>query len=1663
INLWYENDSHVIYPQTIQYGGTASEGHRFEVSFTWEDRAAEDQAVSSLNGFPAKLKRRLKRVEVRYPIGGRRVRWYGFNYATDRQARQTFLSAVTLYDDNDRALSRADGLPASTTFAYHQATPSNDRFGFAVVPQSLARPKLRAPHNGDGAHSDILRWRDRDDGQRRDVLDMNGDGFPDLVDAWPIHDRADGCSSSTAPAAWDVYLGSPSGFASHPISWSVPYQGLMCDVRRNLDTHTDLLTVDLTGDGIPDFVDARSTPWQIYPGTPHATAAGWGFGPAQPWPAALVHAQESQLNVEIGNAGSNNDWHGSASVQDLIDLNGDGLLDLVRAPGADGSGAWRVWLNTGSGFGDEQSYVAGSNVLAFNADDGGQVAGTFDINGDSLPDFVLSQHASSGTYSGAWTVVVNTGRAINQDEQWPVPAVGSWRYIRKNQGDPVDTVRDFFDINGDGLPDIVDTSGWTSSHPKWQVFLNRGAGFNQQALEWDAPSFRIRCGSPGGGGISADTFDVDGDGLVDYVDYGDPYAIYHSADGAWKATCDGLGCLTGIAPGAGENAVGGRVDLLEQLENGVGGSIALSYRPSSQWDNTDADGVPRLPMVLWTVSRIQRDDGLCSADGCLTGGIHSTSASFSYAYGRYDAEAREMRGFRTVRQTDAAGVEQTTTFHQDAARAGKVESSQAAFAAQRDSWECVDPLSQQGQSCPDILDNGARRWVRLRQSDHYDYGDTGSYKHAWVQNLSWDAAGNVTQVRKSGDGVTAPIDTITRFVELGTIADKPGRVRVEVGGTTLQEEFLDYDEHGNLMMSRKWLDQATPGMPVGAACPETPRAGAGTCVATYMGYDSYGNLTSVMDPNGAWTVTTYDHESKIYPLEVTDAAGHVVQTTYDPGCGTLLRKTNRYKVGQSASAQPYSENTYDTFCRLLTVAAPHPGSNTPVVSRALSHLPGAPGTPSEILQVSLIGGDATQPASWLWNQQRQFFDAFGRALQVQHTAVVDGAPTMVTSGAVELDARGNPAVRYGAFESSSGFQSAPPSSAGQVTYAYDAANRVTSITNPDGTKRSMATPLAWQSVSYDECFAAKTCRGEKTIDNRDAFGRVVEHLVYRGSALATRTSNIYDGLGRLLMTKQGKASSHAADNTAVVTTFDSLGRKIRVVDPDSGTNKAGTWTYGYDLNGNLLYQDDPKGQGDSPPSPQHVQYAYDNLNRVIRKTTVGSDAYCDLSTAPCAAKVIDRVDFTYDEPASSACSASCASGNCSLGNITAATELNGNLTRFCRDVRGRQTRVESVTVVDGRTLSTDTQYTYDIADHLRTLRYPDGELVTHSYDAGGRLQSVDGQDSAGHAAVAYVLDMQYDRFGRLRHIAHGNDTNDTLSYWGAEKSFRLQQITSVSLVPLQNLRYDEYQPNGMLARVTDVLHGVGNGDPLSNSASFVYDGIGQLSSVRDNATVAGSYKTDDKLGNLRLKNRVRLSYKRNHPHQPVRVGSRHTAYDGNGNQIVGHDGTRQYRYTAEDRLERVDLGDGRNVRFAYDYTGARVGMIRSDISGEQVTRYVADLIEVTPQYLTKHYYAGDLHIASQRVATPPTLLAQITPPVQWASVGSVWPIALRSDVHNGVAVVAILTFLALSMLPGRRRAVVGLRVRHGSTLALVIVYFAFTLGGPCEAGRADAQSPDETL
>src|SRR5690606_12195697 len=83
----------------------------------------------------------------------------------------------------------------------------------------------------------------------------------------------------------------------------------------------------------------------------------------------------------------------------------------------------------------------------------------------------------------------------------------------------------------------------------------------------------------------------------------------------------------------------------------------------------------------------------------------------------------------------------------------------------------------------------------------------------------------------------------------------------------------------------------------------------------------------------------------------------------------------------------------------------------------------------------------------------------------------------------------------------------------------------------------------------------------------------------------------YDAMGRLTDVFQN-------DILLKHMKYDSLGRKYWMVDQNSGSDDVGPavgiWRYHHDPAGNLIVQDDPEDD-------QHIQFVYDDLNRLVKK------------------------------------------------------------------------------------------------------------------------------------------------------------------------------------------------------------------------------------------------------------------------------------------------------------------------------------------------------------------------------------------------------------------------------------------------------------------------------
>ena len=179
----------------------------------------------------------------------------------------------------------------------------------------------------------------------------------------------------------------------------------------------------------------------------------------------------------------------------VADVNGDGLLDIVKTEQNGGSATWKVLPHTGSSWSTTwQLWVNNAPIDAYLAHTQVRLV---DVTGDSLPDIVKGA-------SGNWKVFRNTGTRWNTTgEVWVSQRLPS----EVNLEHPRITL---VDVTGDTLPDIVRT--WWNGQQQWEIYRNTGSTWNTAAEVWSFSAIGQGLDDP-----AMRVMDVTGDGLADLV------------------------------------------------------------------------------------------------------------------------------------------------------------------------------------------------------------------------------------------------------------------------------------------------------------------------------------------------------------------------------------------------------------------------------------------------------------------------------------------------------------------------------------------------------------------------------------------------------------------------------------------------------------------------------------------------------------------------------------------------------------------------------------------------------------------------------------------------------------------------------------------------------------------------------------------------------------------------------------------------------------------------------------------------------------------------------------------------------------------------------------------------------------------------------------------
>ena len=387
---------------------------------------------------------------------------------------------------------------------------------------------------------------------------------------------------------------------------------------------------------------------------------------------------------------------------------------------------------------------------------------------------------------------------------------------------------------------------------------------------------------------------------------------------------------------------------------------------------------------------------------------------------------------------------------------------------------------------------------------------------------------------------------------------------------------------------------------------------------TRFGYDTAGDLTSIVDPAGVATTVGYssDGQAKVTSFD-QDSSGIAATTTYDytssPG-NTLLHDPD--------SGAPYNHapTTYgiDGFGRVIKTTDPmgnsrntkwNPSSNVTSSMDANSQITTFGYDANNNLTNAAIPTGAS--ASATYNGPQAYQPDTSNDAQGNHNAYTydqSGNPTGATTT--------NPQNNQPPVTTSATYNPTNPTCGGKpgeqctskdgngntTTYAYDSTGNLTTSTPPAGG--------ALKASTYTTNGSGKTAtvtdgNGQTTTSIDDAFGRLAKitvgtSTVAYGYDPDGRTTSRTDPSGTTTygLDHLGRQTSEQLSNepVALSATYDPAGNTLTYAD------QTGTVTYAYNADNKIISAADPGGSCTTNPTTLCTTFGYDN-NGTRNKTT----------------------------------------------------------------------------------------------------------------------------------------------------------------------------------------------------------------------------------------------------------------------------------------------------------------------------------------------------------------------------------------------------------------------------------------------------------------------------
>ena len=1165
-----------------------------------------------------------------------------------------------------------------------------------------------------------------------------------------------------------------------------------------------------------------------------------------------------------------------------------------------------------------------------------------DFNGDGLPDMITEgsiRYNLGRTFADAQPNYVD-GTETSHYSTWGaglgtcINVLGPADISFGVNGTKTTSVSDvmFIDVNGDGLPDKLSKN----DDDEVSVEINTGSGFLSASQMGNGEIGKTRATSASLYGNFAVKIPIH----IWFLKFTLTPSVKHSESSGVSTVHSSLQDIDGdglpdLIYSDNENSLQVRRNLTGRTNMLKTVTLPMGGHIGIGYEQTTPSYDH--PGRKWVMASVE------TTGGYEENGVTTTMNTFEYGGGYRDRRERDFYGFKTVRTNQISN----TLPDREGQGGSLYRYSIQTYGNNRD-YHMHDLVTSEALYDADgrKLQEATYEYDLRKVSDevrfpaltavvqtNYDE-TTGAAMSTKVEN-DYDDYGNLIVCNETATDYELDADIKYHKNEAKHIVSIPSEITVKSAGTVYRQRSTEINDKGDITQ---------------ISFPLPDREGQGGSPLYTIDYDQYGNILCLTKPENhrgqrMWHKYTYDDKYHSLVTRVEDAYGYSSSTEYD-----ALWNAPKTTTDLNGEKMEYE---YDDLGRPTVIRAPYEIESGQPFTIKYEYDP--ENRSAHTIHYSEDGNIDTYT----------FCDSLGRAVQTKRTGVVWNASAKqnekvsIVSGREQVDAFGRKVATYYSVTEPLSEIAKYSRAIGkpQATTEYDTHDRTVSVTLADGAK----TTNAYAVTQHD---------GEPMLETRvtDALGRQSEsytdekgrnrETVQHADGEDVRVSYDYDPVGQV-------TTVHHPNGTQTTYTYDMLGRKLSVKHPD-----AGEVVCTYDPAGNMLTKLTAElKRSISENAPITYTYDYERLSEVLYPENL-----------------FNRVTYTYGTT---------GDGYGRAGRLSLVEDASGGEAYYYGRMGEVTKTVRTVmaSVADIRTYVYGA--TYDSWNRVRTMTYPDGEVVTYHYDEAGQVESLTSNKQGNESTI--VEQIGYDKDGHTVYTKLGNGTETEYAYDDVRQ--RLQEMNlTVSGSDIMRNKYHYDAVDNILGINNDVTPTSSTKLGGASSHTYQYDKLNRLISASGNAKDA-SYTLNMAYNVMSMPlskeqttegSKTAQSYHNyykyedsDHPSAPSQIGHEHYTYDANGNPTrVENDSTAAVRemYWDEDNRLMVLSDNGKTSRYTYNHAGERAVKSHGSMEGvyingapqgitfhetDEYTLYPASIISVNKNRFTKHYFIGDKRVASR--------------------------------------------------------------------------------------------------